>query len=180
MSDIKIPDLPETVELQDDDLFPVETASGTRKLKKKNLITNTTVDPTPTEGSDNPVSSGGVYTALQSKMDKKEIDPAPIENSLNLVTSGGVYAAFELFDRDVILDGVLTAGQTSITFTDDHLAEDQLISIFTDDRDVNPTDMMVDKTNKTLTLIFDAYPIDHNIRIKLETSKYENYEGKPF
>lgn len=180
MSDIKIPDLPEALSAVDSDLLILETSGGTRKIQKGNLVFDTTVDPTPTEGSANAVASGGVYTALQGKMDNKTIDPGPIENSTNLVTSGGVYAAFELFDRDVILDGTLLAGDTTISFTDDHLAEDQLISIFTDDKDVNPIDMVVNKNTKSVTLTFDPWPDDHAIRIKLETARYENYEGKPF
>ena len=75
------------------------------------------VDSTPTSGSDNVVTSGGVYTALGSKADassvvqsdwsqttttaldyiknKPTVDSTPTENSTNLVSSGGVYEAIE-------------------------------------------------------------------------------------
>ena len=54
-----------------------------------------TVDAAPTQGSTNPVSSGGVYTALEGKQDELTFDAAPTENSSNPVTSGGVYAALQ-------------------------------------------------------------------------------------
>lgn len=137
MSDIKIPDLPETVELQDDDLFPVETANGTRKLKKKNLITNTTVDPTPTEGSDNPVSSGGVYDVLQDKQD------APIT-----------------------LENILRIGENEIDFIDDIFStEDVSLSFFTDNKNTIITEVEIDTNTKTLTLYVEPMDVDVVIRV---------------
>ena len=55
------------------------------------------VDNTPTSGSDNPVSSGGVYTALQGKQNTLTFDAEPTKDSANPVTSNGV------------LDGINTA-----------------------------------------------------------------------
>ena len=52
-----------------------------------------TVDPTPTEDSENPVASGGVYSALEGKADAFTTDAAPTEDSENPVASGGVYTA---------------------------------------------------------------------------------------
>lgn len=51
------------------------------------------IDSTPTSASTNPVSSGGVYTALESKQDTLTFDSVPTENSSNPVESGGVYDA---------------------------------------------------------------------------------------
>lgn len=51
------------------------------------------VDPVPTQGSTNPVQSGGTYTALAAKQDSLTFDTAPTDNSTNPVTSGGVYTA---------------------------------------------------------------------------------------
>jgi hypothetical protein len=50
-------------------------------------------DTTPTENSDAPITSGGVYTALGTKQDTLTFDTVPTENSTNPVESGGVYAA---------------------------------------------------------------------------------------
>ena len=68
-------------------------------------------DATPTENSTNPVTSGGVYNAIETekqgvnqtietlnqkintKQDKLSFDATPTENSTNPVTSGGVYNA---------------------------------------------------------------------------------------
>lgn len=54
-----------------------------------------TFDNAPTEDSDNPVKSGGVYAALENKQDTLTFDNAPTEDSENPVKSGGVYAALE-------------------------------------------------------------------------------------
>lgn len=54
-----------------------------------------TFDASPTEDSTNPVTSGGVYTALGNKQDTLTFDNSPTENSTNPVKSGGVYSAIE-------------------------------------------------------------------------------------
>ena len=71
---------------------------------KQNALT---FDNTPTQGSMNPVYSGGVYSAdsalralIDNKQDALTFDTAPIQNSSNPVTSGGVYDAdIELQDN---------------------------------------------------------------------------------
>lgn len=52
-------------------------------------------DAVPTEGSTKAVQSGGVYTALQGKQNTLEFDSAPTQGSTNPVTSGGVYTALQ-------------------------------------------------------------------------------------
>ena len=52
-----------------------------------------TFDSAPTSGSTNPVTSGGVYTALASKQGTLTFDSSPTENSDNLVKSGGIYTS---------------------------------------------------------------------------------------
>ena len=60
-----------------------------------------TIDPTPTEGSPNAVSSGGVYTALQGKQDTLTFDTEPTEDSTKPVTSGGVYTRIRTVEANV-------------------------------------------------------------------------------
>ena len=50
-----------------------------------------TFDNSPTSGSNNPVKSGGIYTALENKQDTLTFDNEPVINSDNPVKSGGVY-----------------------------------------------------------------------------------------
>ena len=50
-------------------------------------------DAVPTAGSTKAVQSGGVYTALQGKQNSLTFDSAPTQGSTNPVTSGGVYTA---------------------------------------------------------------------------------------
>lgn len=52
-----------------------------------------TFDSSPTSGSINPVTSGGVYTALAGKQGTLDFDSSPTENSDNLVKSGVIYTA---------------------------------------------------------------------------------------
>lgn len=54
-----------------------------------------TIDPTPTSGSQNAVSSGGVYDALALKQNTLTFDNAPTNGSNNPVKSGGVYTALQ-------------------------------------------------------------------------------------
>ena len=56
------------------------------------------IDTTPTQNSSNPITSGGVYTALQEKQDTLTFDSTPTQSSTNPVTSGGVYAALARID----------------------------------------------------------------------------------
>lgn len=49
-----------------------------------------TFDSSPTQGSQNPVRSGGVYTALAGKQDTLVFDTEPTAGSTNPVTSGGI------------------------------------------------------------------------------------------
>lgn len=68
-------------------------------------------DDTPLSGSNNPVKSGGIYTALSGKMNTMTIDQAPTLNSQNLVTSGGVYAA--IASGGIVMDDVPTSGSNN-------------------------------------------------------------------
>ena len=52
-----------------------------------------TFDNAPAAGSNNPVTSGGIHTALRQKQDTLTFDTAPTSDSRNPVTSGGIYTA---------------------------------------------------------------------------------------
>ena len=52
-------------------------------------------DDTPTQGSTNLVTSGGVYASIKSLSDTLVKDLVPTENSHNYVESGGVYSAIQ-------------------------------------------------------------------------------------
>ena len=54
-----------------------------------------TFDNAPTEDSTNPVTSGGVYTALAGKQATLTFDNTPTSGSTNPVTSGGIYNAIK-------------------------------------------------------------------------------------
>ena len=80
-----------------------------------------TIDENPTEGSENAVSSGGVYTALSGKQATLTFDDAPTEDSANPVKSGGVYSALSgkanTADMPLIVDGDLNGAGTAVDIT---------------------------------------------------------------
>lgn len=128
MAGKKISELTAANALANSDVFPFSTASETMKasyqLIKQSIIGNgdisglgasvtaainaldsgkqntLTFDQTPTSGSYNPVTSGGVSNALAAKQDTLTFDTAPTQDSTNPVTSGGVYTAILNAVRD--------------------------------------------------------------------------------
>ena len=128
MAGKKISELTAASTLANSDVFPFSTASETQKasyqLIKQSIIGNgdisglgasvtaainaldsgkqdaLTFDQTPTSGSYNPVTSGGVANALAAKQDTLTFDTAPTQDSTNPVTSGGVYTAILNAVRD--------------------------------------------------------------------------------
>lgn len=84
-------------------------------------------DTTPTENSDAPITSGGVFTALADKEDTLTFDTAPTDASTNPVTSGGVYIAIDAVSDDVeeVSSGIFDIVTNNITATteDDFLAQ---------------------------------------------------------
>lgn len=52
-------------------------------------------DDVPTQGSNNPVKSGGIYTALAGKQDTLTFDDTPTANSSNPVKSSGIKSALD-------------------------------------------------------------------------------------
>ncbi len=73
---------------------PTADDDAVRKADLTEAIKNVkiTTDATPTQGSKNPVESGGVFTALDGKQDKLTIDGTPTASSGNPVSSGGVFS----------------------------------------------------------------------------------------
>ena len=60
-----------------------------------------TFDDAPTTGSNNPVKSGGIKSALDGKQNSLTFDSAPTNNSANPVTSGGVYTAIDALEKQI-------------------------------------------------------------------------------
>ena len=71
-----------------------------------------TFDQTPTEGSQNPVTSSGIAAALEGKQEALTIDPAPAAGSTNPVSSGGTAAALAGKQDRLVFDGTPVSGST--------------------------------------------------------------------
>ena len=67
------------------------------------------IDTAPTADHTQPVTSGGVYTALSGKQDTLTFDNTPTENSNNPVKSGGVYTALAAKQDTLTFDNTPTA-----------------------------------------------------------------------
>ena len=118
-----------------------------------------TIDPTPTANSDNPVASGGVFSALEGKLDSIPIDSAPTDNSTHLVTSGGTKVALDAKQDELDFDSTPTsASQNPVTSTGIHGAlagkQDNLTGI----SDVPGLDAALQGKQDNLT--FDTVPTD--------------------
>lgn len=68
------------------------------------------IDASPTQGSQNPVTSGGTYAALADKQDTLTFDSSPTSGSTNPVTSGGVYSS-EQNIRNIV--AIVATGNTA-------------------------------------------------------------------
>lgn len=98
----RINQLAEKTTLNSTDVIAVDAGAGgnTNKMTGANLARQLktlgnyqeklTFDSAPTAGSTNPVTSGGVKTALDGKQNTLTFDAAPTAGSTNPVTSGGV------------------------------------------------------------------------------------------
>ena len=86
-----------------------ETARNGLAAKQDTL----TFDTAPTASSTNPVTSGGVKTALDGKQDTLTFDTAPTASSTNPVTSGGVKTALDGKQDTLTFDTTPTANSTN-------------------------------------------------------------------
>lgn len=108
----KLSELPTSAELQQ--LF---------NAKQDNL----TFDDAPTAGSNNPVKSGGIKTALNELDAQKQnvltFDSTPTQQSTNPVTSGGTYAAIAVVQAALnALTGRVTVNENNIAINTSDIA----------------------------------------------------------
>ena len=76
------------------------------------------MDSTPTENSNRPVKSGGIYTALAGKQPTLTFDTIPTEGSENPVESGGVFNALSTKQDTLTLDSNPTKGSNNPVSSD--------------------------------------------------------------
>ena len=74
--------------------------------------TEITMDEEPTAGSRNAAKSGGIYTALARKQDTLNFDDAPVEGSIKPVKSGGIYSALAGKQDTLSFDNAPMQGST--------------------------------------------------------------------
>lgn len=93
------------------------TSAKLNKIEQGIADAQMTVDASPTSGSANPVSSGGVYSELnsldQNKQDILTFDTVPTSGSVNPVTSGGVHSALNGKQNSLTFDSAPTENSTN-------------------------------------------------------------------
>lgn len=112
----RINQLAEKTTLNSTDVIAVDAGAGgnTNKMTGANLAgqlktlgnyqEKLTFDSAPTAGSTNPVTSGGVKTALDGKQNTLTFDTTPTAGSTNPVTSGGVANAIQQSTASAVND----------------------------------------------------------------------------
>lgn len=96
--------LPEQVQINKDDIATLESS-------KQDVLT---FDDVPTQNSDHPVKSDGIYDALAGKQDTLTFDAAPTLNSDHSVTSGGIFTAIN--NLSVATVNALATKQDTLSF----------------------------------------------------------------
>ena len=84
------------------------TLSGNKSLADLGAQEQLTFDNAPTENSDNPVKSGGIYSALAGKQATLTFDNAPTASSTNPVTSDGIKTALDAKQDTLTIDSTLS------------------------------------------------------------------------
>ena len=77
-----------------------------------------TFDTTPTDGSNNPVTSNGIFDALEGKQDTLTFDTEPTNGSTNPVTSDGIFDALAGKQNTLTFDTTPTNGSTNPVTSD--------------------------------------------------------------
>ena len=85
--------------------YATQTALTNGLAAKQNALT---FDSAPTSGSSNPVTSGGVFSAINGKQDTLTFDSTPTSGSQNPVTSDGIYKAIDGIDVGLPATGSTT------------------------------------------------------------------------
>ena len=105
---------------------------------------------------------------LSAKQDSLSYDLLPTQSSDNVVKSGGMYNALGGLIMHS-LSSTLTAGSTTITFSDVNLSSSVPITVFTDAPGVYPT-AVNDSTSGQVVLTFKAQVANVNVTILFYTS----------
>jgi hypothetical protein len=138
----------------DDDLSISHVSGLADELNEKLTLDDVVADIT--DGSEEPVRAGAVFTALASKQDSLTFDAVPVNLSTNPVESGGVYSALSLKQDSLTFDsapvdsssnpvesgGVFTAlaGKADTSVTDAIIARlDAIDALFGNINNPNPS-----------------------------------------
>ena len=111
--------------------------------------------------------SGSVSTQLQALQNDVNLLKS-VDNSVkqDIATIEGDIAVIKA-NEDKVYAGVLTAGSTSVVIGASALTDNSFISVFTDIYGVNPSSVVGNADDKTITLQFESQSVDVNIRVRV-------------
>jgi len=99
---------------------------------------------------------------------KTEIDNVVGSANISDIGDGSVKGAIKKISDDLeIITGTLSAGDTSITFTDNNITADSIFDFYSSVYGVNPITVTVNVSAHTLTLTFKAQSIDMTVGYSL-------------
>ncbi len=172
----KISELPVVDSPQASDRVLINHDGVTSTTPVSALYPEEEIDESPTEGSTNPVTSGGVYEALSGKQAQLTFDNTPTRNSDNPVKSGGIYTALETL-------GASISGKQDTLTVDDAPTEDStnlvtsggVYEALTGKQDTLTIDsaMSDSSTNPVQNKIIKAY-VDNGLSDKQDTLTFDN------
>jgi hypothetical protein len=95
------------------ELSYIDGATSNLQLQINGKQNTLTFDSTPTSGSSNPATSGGIYTALGTKQATLTFDSTPTVSSSNPCTSGGIYTALGTKQATLTFDSTPTVSSSN-------------------------------------------------------------------
>ena len=108
-----------------------------------------TFDTTPTDGSNNPVTSDGIFDALAGKQNNLTFDTAPTNGSTNPVTSDGIFDALAGKQNELTFDADPTENSRNPVFSGG--VYNALVNIETEVSHLQPETFTYDNVNQRTT-----------------------------
>lgn len=148
------------IEGLEEDIGSLDTRVDTVELALEEKQDTLNFDNVPTNNSDNPVKSGGIYDALETKLDKESVKFDPEPNGTDALSTGGAYDIVQDLAEQIhnVQNGVILQSTDETQFENnggiiiDNTQEEVTNAIEVRNGDTKLKDTDVDGTLKTDTV----------------------------
>lgn len=156
------------IEGLEEDIGSLDTRVDTVELALEEKQDTLNFDNVPTDNSDNPVKSGGIYNALETKLDKESVKFDPEPNGTDALSTGGAYDIVQDlteqlndYKRNVVVqttdaDGVKKNLGAIIIDNQNEVETDKAIVVENGGTELKDTNVDGDLTSTTLAVENDA------------------------